>query len=166
MGNETIVGQLRPDYTNTHVKDAMDNKKSFADAWEGMFGSIEYELVMKQDTTQEIVVEWEDGGNDVMTGAQIYKMIFLQNNPWMLSANGTIFSSDKEGVVPGLLARWYSERKELQKKKGEATTPEEKAFWDKRQLVKKINLNSLYGCLLYTSPSPRDATLSRMPSSA
>ena len=24
----------------------------------------------------------------------------------------------------------------------------------------------VYGCLLYTSPSPRDATLSRMPSSA
>ena len=27
-------------------------------------------------------------------------------------------------------------------------------------------LNVLIGCLLYTSPSPRDATLSRMPSSA
>ena len=27
-------------------------------------------------------------------------------------------------------------------------------------------LKLLYGCLLYTSPSPRDATLSRMPSSA
>ena len=26
--------------------------------------------------------------------------------------------------------------------------------------------NKYYGCLLYTSPSPRDATLSRMPSSA
>ena len=26
--------------------------------------------------------------------------------------------------------------------------------------------NWYYGCLLYTSPSPRDATLSRMPSSA
>ena len=25
---------------------------------------------------------------------------------------------------------------------------------------------SIWGCLLYTSPSPRDATLSRMPSSA
>ena len=34
-----------------------------------MFGSIEYELVMKKDTAEEIVVEWEDGGNDVMTGA-------------------------------------------------------------------------------------------------
>ena len=26
--------------------------------------------------------------------------------------------------------------------------------------------SAFYGCLLYTSPSPRDATLSRMPSSA
>ena len=31
-------------------------------------------------------------------------------------------------------------------------------------LVEKIE--ELLGCLLYTSPSPRDATLSRMPSSA
>ena len=28
------------------------------------------------------------------------------------------------------------------------------------------NFNTIYFCLLYTSPSPRDATLSRMPSSA
>ena len=27
-------------------------------------------------------------------------------------------------------------------------------------------MRNVYGCLLYTSPSPRDATLSRMPSSA
>ena len=31
---------------------------------------------------------------------------------------------------------------------------------------KETCLNQPYGCLLYTSPSPRDATLSRMPSSA
>ena len=29
-----------------------------------------------------------------------------------------------------------------------------------------IIVGNSYGCLLYTSPSPRDATLSRMPSSA
>ena len=28
------------------------------------------------------------------------------------------------------------------------------------------NIVAIYDCLLYTSPSPRDATLSRMPSSA
>ena len=35
-----------------------------------------------------------------------------------------------------------------------------------RILVKKISNPKLELCLLYTSPSPRDATLSRMPSSA
>ena len=34
-------------------------------------------------------------------------------------------------------------------------------------IVDEVDSGSmLYGCLLYTSPSPRDATLSRMPSSA
>ena len=40
-----------------------------------------------------------------------------------------------------------------------------------KNLIKRINsVNQnnveVIGCLLYTSPSPRDATLSRMPSSA
>ena len=35
---------------------------------------------------------------------------------------------------------------------------------DNFNLLKNIQLNK--SCLLYTSPSPRDATLSRMPSSA
>ena len=55
----------------------------------------------------------------------------------------------KQGIVPGLLERWYAERKELQAKARES--PDDKdafEFWDKRQLVKKINLNSLYGALL------------------
>ena len=32
--------------------------------------------------------------------------------------------------------------------------------------IKKLAISLLNNCLLYTSPSPRDATLSRMPSSA
>jgi DNA polymerase elongation subunit (family B) len=83
-----------------------------------------------------------------MSAADVWRMIFDSNQPWMLSANGTIFSYEQKAVVPGLLERWYAERKELQAKKKEATTDEDKAFWDKRQLVKKINLNSLYGAIL------------------
>ena len=37
--------------------------------------------------------------------------------------------------------------------------------WDYSDVVLPQNQDS-YTCLLYTSPSPRDATLSRMPSSA
>jgi len=49
------------------------------------------------------------------------------------------------------LERWYQERQELQSKMREARAAgnaKETAFWDKRQLVKKINLNSLYGAIL------------------
>jgi DNA polymerase elongation subunit (family B) len=69
----------------------------------------------------------------------------------MLSSNGTIFTYEFEGVIPGLLKRWYAERKELQAKMRDslkAGNDIETEFWDKRQLVKKINLNSLYGAIL------------------
>jgi len=75
-------------------------------------------------------------------------MIFVDNQPWTISANGTIFTYEKKGIVPGLLERWYSERKDMQAKKKAATDPKEIGFWDKRQLVKKIQLNSLYGAIL------------------
>ena len=148
MGNETIVGQLRQDYTESVLKERMADKKSFAEAWEGEFGSKEYQMVMAQDKATEIVVEWEDGTENILTGAEIHKMVFLSDNPWILSANGTIFNSDVKGIVPGLLERWYAERQQIQAQMKNAKDDKEKAFYDKRQLVKKINLNSLYGAIL------------------
>jgi len=152
MGPETIVGQLRQDYTKEEIETKMaQNGGKFAEAWEGKFGSNEYDFVMNQDRANDIIVDWEDGRTDVMSGAQIYGLIFESNNPWMLSANGTIFTYEREGIIPGLLKRWYSERKEMQAKLKEAIKAEnkiEEEYWDKRQLVKKINLNSLYGAIL------------------
>jgi DNA polymerase elongation subunit (family B) len=149
MGPETIVGQLRPIMTDRYISDKMkDNGGNFADAWEGIFGSFEYTAVMNGEPGTEITIDWETGGSDIMSAADVWRMIFDSNQPWILSANGTIFKYDTKGIIPGLLERWYAERKELQAKKKDATTPEEKAFWDKRQMVKKINLNALYGALL------------------
>ena len=148
MAQESIVGQLRPIMTDKYIQDKMIAGSSFADAWENMFGSLEYTAVMAGEPGTEITVDWEAGGSDVMSAADIWRLIFDSNKPWMLSANGTIFSYEQKAIVPGLLERWYAERKELQAKKKESTTDEDKAFWDKRQLVKKINLNSLYGAIL------------------
>ena len=149
MAQESIVGQLRPVATDQYIADKMAAGSSFADAWENMFGTIEYTAVMNGEPGTEITVDWEsDGSSTVMSAADIWRLIFDSNRPWMLSANGTIFSYEQKAVVPGLLERWYSERKELQAKKKSAETEEDKAFWDKRQLVKKINLNSLYGAIL------------------
>ena len=152
MAPECVMGQLRPTYTDEYIEEQMTlQKKSFAGAWENHFGSLEYDAVMEKRKDISINVDWEDGKSDVMSGAEIYKMIFESNNPMLISANGTIFTSEFEGVIPGLLARWYKERKEMQamlKKAKEANNDAEIEFWDKRQLVKKINLNSLYGAIL------------------
>ena len=48
---------------------------------------------------------------------------------------------------------------------GEAFTVQEMTFTDAANSGSQGSLG-LVSCLLYTSPSPRDATLSRMPSSA
>lgn len=151
MGPETIIGQLRQDYTNAEIEAKMAKGASFAAAWEGKFGANEYEFAMSKDISNDIIVDWENGSTDVMSGAQIYEAIYESNQPWMLSANGTIFTHEHEGVIPGLLKRWYAERKEMQAKLKEAIKAEnkiEEEYWDKRQLVKKINLNSLYGAIL------------------
>jgi hypothetical protein len=147
MDPATIVGQLRPVITEHRIKTKMDAKESFAQAWEGMFGSLEYTAVMNMDIGTEITIDWESGDEDTCSAADVWRLIFDSNNPWMLSANGTIFTHEKKGIIPGLLERWYAERKVMQKTMREAEG-KERAFWDKRQLVKKINLNSLYGALL------------------
>ena len=148
MGPETIIGQLRPVMTDRYIKEKIDKGSSFAAAWEGLFGSLEYTAVMEQQRGTEITIDWQDGNKTVNSAAEIWSMIFDSNQPWMITANGTIMTYEKKGIIPGLLERWYSERKDMQAKKKEAKDKKEEAFWDKRQLVKKINLNSLYGAIL------------------
>ena len=152
MAPETVVGQIRPDISEARVAEDMGlNKQSFAGSWEGRFATEEYDAVMAKRKDVALTVEFENGQSEVMSGAEIYKLIFDSNNPWMLSSNGTIFTQEFEGVIPGLLKRWYGERKELQvklKKAKDAGNKAEIEYWDKRQLVKKILLNSLYGAIL------------------
>ena len=149
MANETIVGQIRLDYTDDEIASKMKlDKTSFADAWLGKFGTNEYELVMSKDVDKVMTLDMEDGNTVEVTGADVYTLVFDSGQPWSISANGTLFKTDVQGIVPGLLERWYAERQVLQAKKKEAVGKEEIAFFDKRQLVKKINLNSLYGAIL------------------
>jgi len=149
MGPETIIGQLRPIMTDKLIAERIAGGSSFAAAWEGLFGSLEYEAMMAGEVGTELTIDWEvDGTSDVCSAADVWRIIFDRNKPWTVSANGTIFTYEKKGIIPGLLERWYAERKEMQKKLKDCTTPEDQEYWDKRQLVKKINLNSLYGAIL------------------
>jgi DNA polymerase elongation subunit (family B) len=115
MGPETIVGQLKPTKTEAYINEQINvHKKSFAAAWEGLFGTLEYTAVMKRERNTVLTIEWENGTDEAMTAENIYHMIFNPDRKWMLSANGTIFTTEFEGVIPGLLKRWFEERKVMQ----------------------------------------------------
>ncbi len=163
MAPETIVGQVRQTLTDKYMYDkgialAKDKRKKKngddADAvtgailWENLFGSLEYTAIMNQERGTMLTIDYEDGRSVEMSAAEIWKLIFDSHRPWMISANGTIFTYEKEGVIPGLLSRWYSERKSIQKEAKAAYGTDKFEYYDKRQLVRKILLNSAYGALL------------------
>lgn len=164
MGIETIVGQLRPTLTEAFIEEKLKQKNmTYSHAWEGQFGSQEYQAVMDRKSGVDIIIDWEENGqSDTLTASQIYDIIFNSDQKWMLSGNGTIFRYDQEAIIPGLLAKWYAERKEFQAKQSalilslnNITDPNnrqkviaESEYYDRLQHTKKIVLNSLYGALL------------------
>ena len=139
MAPETIVGQIRPTLTDKFLHDrklelALDkrsNRNKTEDdlddddldvgsiIWENVFACLEYDAVMNQEEGNILTVDYENGTSEELSAAEIWNMIFASNRNWVISANGTIFSTEKEGVIPGLLTRWYSDRKVLQRKLGE-----------------------------------------------
>ena len=229
MSPETIVGQIRLDRTNSEIAafESRGGKNTFAAWWNDRFNVLEMEEFYNQDCGTKLMLDMEDGSSFEITGKELHDLIFNSGQPWCISANGTIFKTDQEGIIPSLLTRWYKERKVLQRimqnyqdiqdnpkitgvlvpehmfgeqdiddsvaaadaysesmyynpqtlaqliensdragvvrymnqhrltvKSGKAIYRDQEdlkriiGFWDKRQLVKKINLNSAYGALL------------------
>ena len=76
------------------------------------------------------------------------------------------------GISESTFYKWMKKANELDQLDEEPDNEDDKLFLQLLQAVKKARAESEgahirnISCLLYTSPSPRDATLSRMPSSA
>lgn len=161
---ETIVGQVNLRRTMKHISDflAAKSTNTLAEAWGPFFGVFEYDTLITKSTEDFLTVNLEDGTNLEQTAENWYNTIFSDDSNMCVSGNGTIFRTDKKGIIPGLLERWYNERVEIRKEAkilfGEMERlpegdekkelKEHIAFLDQRQLIKKILLNSLYGALL------------------
>jgi len=127
MGPETIIGQLRPIMTDSYINEKMKDKRvgkrmmkgySFAEAWDGLFGTLEYTAVMERKTDVEVTIDWNNSNEStVLRASEVYELVFNSGKNWCISGNGTIFTYDLEGIVPGLLKRWYAERKKKQLRK-------------------------------------------------
>ena len=115
MSPETIVGQVRQTETEKYIRDKAKTlpKAKRADAWEGVFHSFEYGHMLAKDAAP-LIIDYDDGREQHLCGWQLYDLIFSENSNLCISGNGTIFRTDKEGIIPALLARWYSDRKKMQ----------------------------------------------------
>lgn len=216
MSPETLVGQIRTTETDTEIMKWVSQpgaKRFMTEWWNDRFHILEMECFYENDKHTNIIVDLVDNQSVSLSGAELRQLVFNSNNNWCITANGTIFRTDINGIIPELLARWYRERQQMQKIKKEyeslvngvsidngiTYTPTTSGtvdgyslnevfsisdlknsnniqdyltkhnlyvvdglvkhqnkdalnklinFWDKRQLVRKISLNSVYGGLL------------------
>lgn len=159
---ETIVAQVLTTRTDETIMEMVLSGKveKVSEAWHDFFNTLEFDDVINRTDT---ILEFEiNETKEVMNlpAKDIHDMIY-NGSEFAISANGTIFSRKRKGIIPHLLERWYSDRKKMQRKaeewEGKMYQLEGKEredaeywykYWDQRQLAKKIDLNSLYGALL------------------
>ncbi len=75
---------------------------------------------------------------------------YLEKTGLSIASNGVMYRTDKQGLIPALLTKWFNERVEMRKlvkKFNEEGDKEKESYFDRRQYLQKILLNSLYGVL-------------------
>ena len=75
---------------------------------------------------------------------------FVDGKDIGIATNGVMYRTDKDGLLPALLRKWFDERVEyrkLSKKFHEDGDSEKSEYFDRRQYLQKVLLNSLYGVL-------------------
>lgn len=123
MSTECIIGQLRQTYTTDYLNKRIEEQRikskskkfepKWTEAWHGLFAAVEFTMVHEK-SNQIITVDLEDGTTFESTGAELYDLIFAEDSTIVMSANGTLFDKTKNGVIPEILTRWYTERKQQQ----------------------------------------------------
>lgn len=107
---------------------------------------------MEQHFKKEIIayVVEELGNSTTVEMDYTTFMEFMEENNLSISSNGVLYSNNKKGIIPEVLDSWFAQRveyKNLMKKYINEGDSVKAAYYDQRQHIQKIFLNSLYGVL-------------------
>jgi DNA polymerase elongation subunit (family B) len=94
--------------------------------------------------------EIQIGGNAVERVSRAQFVNYIRTHQLAISSNGILYSTKKVGIIPEILDKWFKDRvefKNLMKKYVKEGNKEQEDFYDRRQYVQKILLNSIYGVL-------------------
>ena len=115
---------------------------------EGWNGDEEF---LKKDTIKNYSLKNGFGKTiDTLDNKQLKS--YLEETGLSISSNGIMYRTDKQGLIPALLTKWFNERVEMRKlvkKFHEQGDKKKEEYFDRRQYLQKILLNSLYGVLDY-----------------
>ena len=137
---EDRTKEIREDYEN--LGDSAQKKTPFAQYLEQRLYAFNARL-FAQDKIGKYHV-----GSTVYTNDE-FKQLVTQSN-LSVASNGVMCKKDKTGVIPEILVKWFDERKDLRKlakKHADLKEWEKYEFYDGRQKVQKVLLNSIYGVL-------------------
>jgi len=99
-----------------------------------------------KDPNATMIIKNNKGKRAEVTIENLLK--FINKNQFTISANGTMFATNRQSVLSTILAKWFSERvlyKGKMKKAYQAGDKEAGAKYHLLQYTMKILLNSLYG---------------------
>ena len=170
---EVIVGQFKLTETNQKIREYMQEalankpnpsptviKKVASEAWRQFIGVLEYHHIIDEDDC-DLTLELEGVDDELTYTAKQWKDVLCENN-WSISAYGTVFKNDKQGIVAECLSAWYTERadtkaesiklfQQAEKETNKAVKKElldSAVYFDNEQQVRKLFLNSTYGAYL------------------
>jgi len=126
IGKETLMGRI------------ID-----ADSRNNRLGLNDLKMKNPEDT---VIIKNNKGKRAELTIKQLIQ--FIEKNKWTISANGTMFATNRQSVLSTILAKWFGERvlyKGKMKKAYKAKDKEAGAKFHLLQYTMKILLNSLYG---------------------
>lgn len=122
------------------------------------------DAIWQNDPSILITLVLEGTNEEITKPASVWREKLLEMK-WSVSGYGTVFTQEKQGFIPALLAQWYEMRQHYQKLKKEAgevaartkgnesmqleydQAMQDAGYYDRLQYVFKIKLNSLYGAL-------------------
>lgn len=112
-----------------------------------MFKLLNPSQTIPDDT--EVVMDTTDNNSLVRMKLSELK-VWLRDNKFTVASNGVVYRTDRKGLLPSILELWFEERVQYKNKMKEferAGDKEQAAYYDQRQYVQKIMLNSFYGVL-------------------
>ena len=144
------------EYDDVHVA---DRRRELTDDWENLSDKAKKETSLEQYIDLRIYsynsrmftagkITNYYVGSTKYTSAELVKL--LETSNLSIASNGVLYDKTTPGVIPNILVKWFDERKEMRalaKKYAKEKDWEQYEFYEQRQKVQKVLLNSIYGVL-------------------